>query len=125
MTIIIGVVVAGVVVTGILDKDITSVGAIILTLLIALGVAELKEIKTNTNGASLAKDEHITRLNEELAQYRLRDAEIIANALSAQVRAQESQARIQEAHAVEVQQPQQVTWNLNQAPVKEPDARNP
>lgn len=90
MTIIICVVVGGVVATGILEKDITSVGAIILTLLIALGVAELKEIKTNTNGASIAKDEHIQRLNEELTQYRLRDAELVAKFMEAQSKATEA-----------------------------------
>lgn len=118
MTIIICVVVGGVVATGILEKDITSVGAIILTLLIALGVAELKEIKTNTNGASIAKDEHIQRLNEELTQYRLRDAELVAKFMEAQAKATET------ANQVSTTSTTTPVINLNQQ-AREADAGHP
>lgn len=121
MTIIICVVVGGVVATGILEKDITSVGAIILTLLIALGVAELKEIKTNTNGASIAKDEHIQRLNEELTQYRLRDAELVAKFMEVQAKATEA-ANQASTTALPAPAPSAVTLNQQ---VKEADAGHP
>lgn len=75
--------------TAVLDRDVASVSAAIMTLLIALGLAELREIKTNTNGNNTVLLEQNREQNNllqeqnkalmaEIAQYR-RDALNITN----------------------------------------------
>jgi len=55
------------------DRDIGAVSNVILMLLVALGLAELREIKTQTNGSQSSLLEQNKALLDELAQYR-RDA---------------------------------------------------
>lgn len=64
--------------TALLDRDIAGVSAAITTILIALGLAELREIKTNTNGNNTSLLEQNKVLMAEIAQYR-RDALDITN----------------------------------------------
>lgn len=64
--------------TALLDRDIAGVSAAITTILIALGLAELREIKTSTNGNTSALMEQNKALMAELAQYR-RDSATITN----------------------------------------------
>lgn len=59
------------------DKDINVVMNAILFLLMALGYAELREVKTNTNGNN-------TKLLEELAEYRRNQARMTDRAFDAQ-----------------------------------------
>lgn len=61
-----------------LDRDVAGVSAAITTILIALGLAELREIKTQTNGNSTNLMEQNKVLMDQLAQYR-RDALDITN----------------------------------------------
>lgn len=56
------------------EKDINGVSNAILMLLVALGYAELREIKTNTNGNN-------ARMMEELAEYRRAQNRITDKAL--------------------------------------------
>lgn len=71
-------------VVAVLERDVTAVSSAILTVLVALGIAELREIRTISNGNTLTLQEHNKDLSanvqeqnrallEELAQYR-RDA---------------------------------------------------
>lgn len=75
--------------TAVLDRDVAAVSGAIVTLLIALGLAELREIKTNTNGnnnqlleqnreQNNLLQEQNKALMAEIAQYR-RDALNITN----------------------------------------------
>lgn len=64
--------------TALLDRDIAGVSAAITTILIALGLAELREIKTQTNGNNTSLMEQNKVLMDQLAQYR-RDALDITN----------------------------------------------
>jgi hypothetical protein len=61
-----------------LDRDVAAVSSAILTVLVALGLAELREIKSQTNGNSNTLMEQNRVLMQELAQYR-RDAANITN----------------------------------------------
>jgi len=69
--VIVAMVVIGTV--ALLDRDVAAVSSAILTLLVALGLAELREIKSNTNGSNNSLLEQNKALMHELAQYR-RDA---------------------------------------------------
>jgi hypothetical protein len=60
-------------VTVVTNKDVSAVTGAIVTILIALGLAELREIKSNTNGNQTTLMEQNRSLMAELAQYR-RDA---------------------------------------------------
>jgi hypothetical protein len=60
-------------VTAVLDRDVAAVSGAITTVLIALGLAELREIKASTNGNQDALMQQNRALMAELAQYR-RDA---------------------------------------------------
>lgn len=62
----------------ILDRDVAAVSSAILTVLVALGLAELREIKSQTNGNNTTLMEQNRGLMLELAQYR-RDAATITN----------------------------------------------
>lgn len=57
-------------VVAVMDKDVTAVSSAILMLLIALGLAELREIKSNTNGSNNTLMEQNRKLMDELGQYR-------------------------------------------------------
>lgn len=57
----------------ILDKDINVVMNAILLLLMALGYAELREVKSNTNGTNTKLMEDNAKLKEELFETRSRD----------------------------------------------------
>ena len=61
----------------ILDKDINVVMNAILFLLMALGYAELREVKSNTNGNN-------TKLLEELAEYRRDNSRMTERAFESQ-----------------------------------------
>ena len=65
-------------VTVVMDKDVSHVTEAIITILIALGLAELREIKSQTNGNQNTLMEQNKALMNELAQYR-RDAASITN----------------------------------------------
>lgn len=65
----------------IFDRDVTAVSGAILTLLLALGLAELREIKTSTNGNTSALMEQNRALMQELAQYRRDSVRITDRAL--------------------------------------------
>src|SRR3990172_4187484 len=68
---------AAIVVIGVLalfDRDVTAVSSAIITMLLALGIAELREIKSNTNGTN-------TKMMEELSQYRQASARNFQTAL--------------------------------------------
>lgn len=67
--------------TALLDRDVAGVSAAITTVLIALGLAELREIKTSTNGNTSALMEQNKALMQELAQYRRDSASITNRAL--------------------------------------------
>ena len=74
------VVAAAVLVMGALalfDKDIDRALNAIIFLLMALGYAELREIKSNTNGVN-------TKLLEELAEHRRNQARVTDRALESQ-----------------------------------------
>lgn len=60
-------------IVAITDRDVAAVSSAILTLLIALGLAELREIKSQGNGNINTLMEQNKALMQELAQYR-RDA---------------------------------------------------
>lgn len=62
----------------VLDRDVAAVSSAILTVLVALGLAELREIKSQTNGNNNTLMEQNRALMLELAQYR-RDAATITN----------------------------------------------
>lgn len=74
--VIVVVLVIGVV--ALLDRDINAVSNTILMLLVALGLAELREIKSNTNGSNDSLMRQNQKLMDELAQYR-RDAASFTN----------------------------------------------
>lgn len=57
------------------DKDVAAISGAITTVLLVLGIAELKEIKTNTNGTS-------NRVLDELAASRRSQERITDKALS-------------------------------------------
>ena len=57
------------------DKDVAAISGAITTVLLVLGIAELKEIKTQTNGTS-------TRMLDELAASRRTQERITDKALS-------------------------------------------
>jgi hypothetical protein len=56
----------------ILDKDVNVVMNAILFLLMALGYAELREVRSNTNGTNTKLMEDNTKLKEELYETRIR-----------------------------------------------------
>lgn len=58
----------------VMEKDIQTVSNVILLLLLSLGIAELREIKSNTNGTN-------TRMMDELAQNRRTQERILDKAL--------------------------------------------
>lgn len=60
-------------VLAILDKDVNVVMNAILFLLMALGYAELREVKSNTNGTNTKLMEDNSKLKEELYETRMRD----------------------------------------------------
>lgn len=67
------VVIAVVVVIGgvaLFDKNIVAVSNTLLILLMALGLAELREIKSNTNGNQSTLMEQNKKLMDELGEYR-------------------------------------------------------
>lgn len=70
-------------VVAILDKDVTAVSGVILTLLIALGLVELKGIKEATNGNQDKLMEQNKALMAEMAEYRRSAARITDRALEA------------------------------------------
>jgi hypothetical protein len=70
--------------TALLDRDVAGVSAAITTILIALGLAELREIKTSTNGNTTALMEQNKALMAELAQYRRDSATFTNRALESQ-----------------------------------------
>lgn len=77
-------VIAVVIVIGIValfDKDISAVSNTILTLLVALGLAELREIRTQTNGSQSSLLDQNRKLMDELAHYRREAARITDRAL--------------------------------------------
>lgn len=59
---------------GLFQRDVAAVSAAIMTLLLALGFAELREIKTNTNGTN-------AKMMEELTEYRRSSARNFQTAL--------------------------------------------
>lgn len=59
------------------ERDVSAVSNAILMLLVALGYAELREIKSNTNGTN-------TKMMEELAEYRRAQSRITDRALESQ-----------------------------------------
>lgn len=59
------------------ERDVSAVSNAILMLLVALGYAELREIKSNTNGTN-------TKMLEELSEYRRTQARITDRALESQ-----------------------------------------
>lgn len=63
------------------DRDIDNVFNAILLLLVALGLAELREIKSQTNGSQSTLMEQNRQLMDELAQYRREAARITDRAL--------------------------------------------
>jgi hypothetical protein len=65
----------------ILDRDVAAVSSAILTVLVALGLAELREIKSQTNGNNNTLMEQNRVLMQELAQYRRDAATITTRAL--------------------------------------------
>lgn len=71
-------------VTVVTDKDVSSVTGAIITILIALGLAELREIKSQTNGNQSTLMEQNKSLMAELAQYRRDAARITDRALDSQ-----------------------------------------
>jgi hypothetical protein len=74
------IVIASVLVVGglaLFDKDVNAALNAIIFLLMALGYAELREIKSNTNGSN-------AKLIEELAEYRRNQARITDKALESQ-----------------------------------------
>lgn len=74
--VIVTVIVIGVV--AIVDGDIAAVSSAIFTLLLALGLAELRDIKSQTNGSQNTLLEQNRALMAELSQYR-RDASRITD----------------------------------------------
>lgn len=75
------VVVTVVGVVAVMDKNVATVSNAILMLLIALGLAELREIKSNTNGSNTTLMEQNKMLMDELGQYRREAARITGRAL--------------------------------------------
>lgn len=59
---------------GLFQRDVAAASAAIMTLLLALGFAELREIKTNTNGTN-------AKMMEELTEYRRASARNFQTAL--------------------------------------------
>jgi len=59
--------------TALFDRDVAAVSGAIITVLLALGIAELREIKAQTNGNQDALMQQNRALMSEIAQYR-RDA---------------------------------------------------
>lgn len=57
-----------------MDKEVSTVSNVIIFLLMTLGIAELREIKSNTNGAN-------SRMLDELAQNRRTQERILDKAL--------------------------------------------
>lgn len=72
-----------------LNKDVAAVTGSILTMLIAFGVAELREIKTSTNGNTDKLLQQNQALMAELAQYRQNQqhmmSQMLANGMPAAV----------------------------------------
>lgn len=68
-------------VVALFDKDIGAVSDAIIMLLVALGLAELREIRTQTNGSQTTLQEQNKRLMDELGQYRREAARITDRAL--------------------------------------------
>lgn len=68
--------------TALLNKDVAAVTGSILTLLIAFGVAELREIKTNTNGSNEKLMSQNQALMTELTESRQNQQQMMAKMLS-------------------------------------------
>ena len=64
--------------------DVNAVSTSILTVLIALGLAELREIKSNTNGNNQTLMDQNKALMDELGEYRRNAARITDRALESQ-----------------------------------------
>lgn len=82
MAIMISVAMIVVGVVAVMDRDIQAVGNVILMLLVALGIGELREIKGQTNG-------NMKRLLDELAEYRRAQARVTDRAFDSQPPAKE------------------------------------
>lgn len=74
MSLVLSLVVVVIGVLAFVGKDVRTVSDAILFILVALGYAELREIKSNTNGNN-------TKLLEELAAYRRASQEVTQRAL--------------------------------------------
>lgn len=68
--------------TALLNRDVAAVSAAITTVLIALGLAELREIKASTNGNQSALMAQNRALMEELGQYRQDASRVTDRAMS-------------------------------------------
>lgn len=80
-------------VTALMEKDVSAVSSAMLFLLVALGYAELREIKSNTNGNNNSLMEQNRALIEELGEYRRNAARITDRALESQPLPPEQQPR--------------------------------
>lgn len=67
----------------IFDGDVTAVSGAILILLVSLGIAELREIKTSTNGNTSNLMEQNRMLLAEISHYRRQAADFANRALEA------------------------------------------
>jgi hypothetical protein len=74
MTVVLGLVVLVIGVLAFAEKDVRTVSDAILFIMVAMGYAELREIKSQTNGNQ-------TKLMEELAAYRRASQEVTTKAL--------------------------------------------
>lgn len=68
-------------VAALMDKNVTAVSTAFTTVLVALGLAELREIKSQTNGNNQTLMDQNRALMDELAQYRRDAARITDRAL--------------------------------------------
>jgi hypothetical protein len=68
----------------ILQRDVAAVSSAILTILVALGLAELREIKSSTNGSNDRLMQQNKALMEELSEYRRSASRITDRALDSQ-----------------------------------------
>jgi hypothetical protein len=68
----------------ILQRDVAAVSSAILTILVALGLAELREIKSSTNGSNDRLMQQNKALMEELSEYRRSASRFTDRALDSQ-----------------------------------------
>ena len=99
-----------------MDKNVATVTNAILMLLIALGLAELREIKSNTNGSNNSLMEQNRKLMDELGQYRREAARVTDRAFESNPLTQPPTAVITSPATIVIQEPNELSTPATQTP---------